>query len=232
MTVIYTCAIDVGTKGAVVVYDKQLKELQVFSSPTKAVRILSPKGAADVRNEHDPQAVLNMLQPFRGARVLIERTRSYSGDFPFALASLMEGFGTYNTACHAAQMDIHYVEPKSWKAVMFRGLGGAKATKKVSVKLARHLWPCAAPLLTNVAEHNGRADALNMLYYDMLGDKILTARKSAPPLIPQTECRLLTPVPERRRKKDAVIVVSGDTSPGADFVGNHPHGDQLGLDLQ
>lgn len=187
MTMIFRGAVDVGTSGGFVFLDLPLQELHLFDAPTKAVPILKPKGdKIKNRNEYDKALIGETFKKYRGARIMIERIRAWGGDKkkPFALASMMEGFGTYDSAAQAAMMDCHYVEPRSWKAAIMRGKGGTKAKPVPMRNVAQHLFPMAANLMTNATDHSGRVAALLLLYYDMLGDQVITAKKAPPPLHP------------------------------------------------
>ncbi|MDE2100187.1 MAG: hypothetical protein KGL39_23225 [Patescibacteria group bacterium] len=161
--------IDVGVKGCVAAYNAVTKELRLFELPYRQRPLASPKGKRKFESVPKPEEWLKAFEEYAGAQVIIEDLAALAGHYAYSEAQLMESFGMIQMACVAHRLTIVTVHPTSWKAFMFRDLGGMRAEKSVSVEIAKLLWPAAAEVLLKTKD--GRADALNLLCYDLLGER-------------------------------------------------------------
>ena len=167
----FKLALDVGVMGALAVLDTKQNALSLWDIPYKKIPIQQPTGKRKIRSAPDYEKWLLMLAPFGGGSAIVEEITSFrNSKWPANEVTLNLAFGAWQMAFAATRIEVEAVNPKSWKAFIFQGLGGAQAEKNESVKLARKLFPAAEKAL--LLSRDGRADALCMLYYLLLGERL------------------------------------------------------------
>lgn len=152
--------IDVGVTGALAAVDSR-GTCSVEDLPTMAL-----EGKRLVKRRIDARGLMELIRRFvppgESAVALIEDVHMRPGNGGAATASLLHSRGVIEAVLELARLDVHAVQPSTWKR--FYGLLGTE--KAASLVQARTLYPLAQGHL-KLQKHHNRAESLLIAHYGL-----------------------------------------------------------------
>lgn len=108
-------------------------------------------------------AVRRLVAPGEKALAIVEQVHTFPGrvNSPQSGGSLMETKGCVRAVLALAGIEVHWVDPQTWKSMY--GLG---SSKDASLGIARTLYPEMEPMLKRAKDHN-RGEALLLAHWGL-----------------------------------------------------------------
>ena len=152
--------IDPGFTGAIAVFGSiENKVSEIYDMPVLKV---------GKKTELDESGLFNILHPLSNtsATVFIEKAQAMPGQGSSSTGRYLTGYGFIRGMCAGLGLPVVLVHPATWKAKIMRDM---PKEKQASVLKCQQLFPSWSAENLRLVKHHGRADAVLIAYYGMVG---------------------------------------------------------------